>query len=115
MPLANLFVGTLYIPDYHGVAWSQPGGPGTQVLPQQQINTPFSNYPVVGQVWAENSGLWNSPCGHWFNCPLIMMAHDDMLESSAALVLCPLCSYLIRIIEPFNAIDDVIANPIVIP
>lgn len=115
MPLANLFVGSLYQRNYNGTAWSQPGGPGTTVFPQQQINVPFAAYPVPGQVWMENSGLWNSPCGHWFNAPRIQMDHDDMLGQSAALVLCPLCSYIIRIIEPFSAIDDVISNPVIIP
>lgn len=97
------------------MAWSQPGGPNTQVLPQQKIGVNYTDYPVVGQIWAENSGLWVFGCGHWANLPAIFMDYDNMLESSAAVVCCPLCSFLQRLIEPFPEIFDPNQNLIVIP
>lgn len=115
MPLANLFVGSLYIQNYNGTAWSQPGGPGTTVYPQQQIGTNYAAYPVVGQIWAENSGLWVAGCGHWFDCVRVFHDYDNMLESSAAVICCPLCSFLIRLIEPYDQIYNVNDNMIIIP
>jgi hypothetical protein len=69
--MAVILIGTLYNPRQSNIPWTQPGGPGTTVYPQEQINVPFAAYPVVGQIWAENSGLWVAGCGHWINEPMI--------------------------------------------
>lgn len=114
MPLANLFLGTLYDPTHNGVNWSQPGGPGTPVFPQQQVATPFLAYPVVGQVWAENSGLWSVGCGHWVNLPEVIRAFDNESGESAALICCPMCSFIQSIIEPYQDALDATLNPILI-
>lgn len=69
--MSAIIIGSLYNPRQSGIPWSQPNGPGTTVYPQQQIGTPFTAYPVSGWVWAENSGIWVSGCGHWQNEPMI--------------------------------------------
>lgn len=116
MPFENLPpIGALYIPNWNGIAWSQPNGFGTTVYPQEQIGTPFAAYPVVGEIWAENSGLWVLGCGHWENAVIIFRDYDEMLGSSAALVCCALCTYIQRIIEPYEEFTNPMAFPVVIP
>ena|SRR5208282_2900002 len=73
--MALIILGTLYNPRQSGIPWSQPGGPGTIVYPQQQINIPWANYPVPGQFFIEASGLFVAGCGHWMDYPHIFM--DD--------------------------------------
>jgi hypothetical protein len=74
-----IVVGTLYNPKQSGIAWSQPGGPGTTVFPQEQVNVPFAAYPTGGQLWAENSGIWVAGCGHWQNEPMIWQDFDGFV------------------------------------
>jgi hypothetical protein len=94
MPIANIILGTLYSPNFNGVSWSQPGGPGTQVFPAQQINIPWTNYPVPGWFFSENSGLYVAGCQHWMDYPRLFFDHDNMLNEDIVLVCCALCSYL---------------------
>lgn len=75
------------------VVWSQPGGSGTVVYPQQ----PFG----------ERVALFTAGCGHWFN-------HWDVHKNifnppstvigytiESAFLCCPLCSYIQQIIYPY--------------
>lgn len=80
-----IVIGTLYNPKQSGIAWSQPGGPGTTVYPQEQVNVPFTAYPVVGQLWAENSGVYVCGCGHWINEAMIFEDADGFIVSLAYL------------------------------
>jgi hypothetical protein len=107
-------IGSLAVANYGGVQWSQPGGVGTQVFPAEQTG-PFTAYPVVGQLWAENSGLWQFGCQHSVNMPLILKAYDPVNEVEVALICCVMCSFLQRIISPYSAIRDPMQFPIVIP
>lgn len=94
MPFANLPpVGTQYNPRFNNIKWSQPGGPGTLVFPQQQ-NGPFTNYPVPGQFFIELSGLFVAGCGHWMNLPRVFNDHDNMLDEDVVAVCCELCTYI---------------------
>jgi hypothetical protein len=113
--VATLTIGSIYSPDFHGIPWSQPGGTGTQVFPQQQINVPWKNYPVAGQFFSENTGLWTAGCGHWFDYPAIFRDFDSATSMSAAVVCCPLCTFLIRLIEPYEQYTNPLTNPIVVP
>jgi hypothetical protein len=66
--------GAPYRQNWSGIPFTQPGGPGTQVFPAEQINVPWgppNGYPVVGQVFSESSGLWSPGCGHWINAAMI--------------------------------------------
>jgi hypothetical protein len=76
-----IVIGTLYNPRQSDIAWSQPGGPGTTVFPQEQVNVPFTAYPTGGQLWAENSGIWVAGCGHWQNEPMIWQDFDGFVVS----------------------------------
>jgi hypothetical protein len=120
MSVSQANVGQLYQQNYNGIHWTQPGGQGTTVYPQEAIGTPFTNYPVPGQIFSENAGaLWVSGCGHWFDCVRLQQDYDATTGSSCCCVLCPICSYIINLIEPFeDAIIDVAMTtkyPIVIP
>jgi hypothetical protein len=108
-------IGTLYVRNWGGTNWTQPGGPGTTVFPQEAVNVPFSAYPVPGQVISETSGLWVLGCGHWENAMRIFMDYDPMTGLSAAILTCGLCTYIQNIIEPYNAIFNPVQYPILIP
>jgi hypothetical protein len=80
-------LGTLYkSPISAGVVrWTQPGGPGTLVFPQQQ----------PGEMIA----LFSFGCGHWFN-NLEVVQESDGAGGEVAYLICPLCSYIQRAIDP---------------
>lgn len=101
--LGTLFYdGKVYGQQYY----TQPGGPGTNVFPQQQQG--------------EQVALWVAGCGHWFN-------HWDVRENNfnppsfdvnytelSAFLLCPLCGFVQRIISPYDGIYDNISNYILL-
>ena len=111
--MSVLTIGTLYQKNYGGIAWSQPGGPGTQVFPTQNVGN-YAFYPVSGQIWQE-LGLWTSGCNHWWDCMAVVRDFNDATNMSAACFLCPVCSYLINIVSPFEAIYNPLSFPILIP
>jgi hypothetical protein len=113
-------IGSLYQPNYNGIHWTQPGGQGTQVFPAQADGQPFVNYPVPGQIFIEaGSALWRAGCAHGFDCVRLVKDYDPTTGKHCCLVLCPICSYIINLIEPFD--DAIISNamttkyPIAIP
>ena len=106
-------VGSLYIKNWNNIAWSQPGGIGTTVYPQQQVNTAFTDFPVAGQTWSE-IGLWVSSCGHWLDTWEIFRDINICTNQSAAIVACPVCSNIQQVITPYEAIFDVLRYPIVV-
>lgn len=105
--------GTIYIPNYNGIPWAQPGGQGTTVFPQQQSG-PWLNYPVGGQFFIEASGLWVAGCGHYMDYPEVFRDFDPCANLSVALVCCPICSYIQYGFEPYEVFDDPMQNPITI-
>ena len=98
-------VGTLLYPNWNNIAWEQPLGAGTTVYPQQQVNTPFTQFPVPGQTWAE-IGLWTAGCGHWFNDFMIFRGYNICTQQSAALQTCSVCTFLIRTYSPYEIIFE---------
>jgi hypothetical protein len=89
---------------YGQVVWTQPGGPGTEVFPQQQP--------------AERVAMFVFGCGHWANhLDIKIMGYMPPAQplDKAAYVLCPLCSFVNRIIYPTSLLYDPIANYIVLP
>jgi hypothetical protein len=111
-------IGTLYDPKWNNIAWSQPGGAGTKVFPAEAINIPWgppNGYPVVGQIFSENSGLWTTGCQHWFNALMIFRGFDVSTGKSAAIACCPLCSFVCNILEPYESITDPMRFPVIIP
>lgn len=71
-------IGELYKPHFHGIPWSQPNGPGTNVFPAQE-NQPWTNYPVPGQFFSESSGLFQVGCGHSVDLPFIFQDWDGFV------------------------------------
>lgn len=106
--------GTLYIPEFSGIAWSQPGGSNTQVFPAQ-ANGPFTAYPVVGQMFSESSGMWFFGCGHSVMMPMVFRDYDNMLGESVAVICCPMCSFIARYTSPYESIYNPLLFPVIIP
>lgn len=107
-------VGSLYAPNFDGIAWSQPGGIGTIVFPQQ--NTGSFGYPGNQILMQEKGqGLWTSGCQHWWNCMRVARDYNYCTQQSIAVYLCPVCTYVINIVTPYEAIEDPIQFPILIP
>lgn len=80
--------------------WSQPGGPGTLVYPQQEL----------GQQVA----MFVFQCGHWSN-HLNVVVEQSAPGIRSALLICPLCSYVFRIMTPASLYNDDVANYILLP
>ena len=113
--MSSFVVGSLYIPNWNNIAWSQPGGVGTQVFPAQN-DGPFLAYPVPGQYFSEaGEALWRSGCGHGWDSMQIFKDYDTVTEMSAAILCCPICTYLINVIEPYEEIENPITHWILIP
>lgn len=115
MSVTQSQVGTLYIPRYNNIAWTQPLGPGTTVYPQQN-NGAFANYPIPGLTFVEaGCSLWLFGCGHGADVIKVFRDYDASTGTSAAVCCCPMCSYLSRIIEPYEMWTDSTQYPILIP
>ena len=105
--------GTFYVqPNGPRGIWTQPGGPGTTVFPQQQ-NGPFANYPVPGQFFSETTGLFVVGCGHWVDQAYVYYDTDTTTNppTPVVAVTCPLCSY-VQYYMPRSLFADPVQNPI---
>lgn len=67
----------------------QPGGPGTPVT-------------MPSQTEGEMIGLWVAGCTHWFNHWSVYSA--EIGGQPTALICCPICLYIQRIVIPYSAI-----------
>ena len=107
-------LGALYIPKWNNIAWSQPGGVGTKVFPQE--NSGSFGYPVPG-IRMEEAGqaLWISGCSHGFDCLQVFRDYDSNTQKSVAVLTCPVCTFILNYVEPYEAIEDVLQYPILIP
>jgi hypothetical protein len=116
MAVTSANVGLLYIQNYNNIPFTQPGGAGTQVFPVQANNAPFTAYPVPGQVINEvGMSLWQFGCGHGADVVRIFQDYDSGTALSCAVVCCPICTFIQKLIEPYDQIENVISFPIVIP
>jgi hypothetical protein len=90
IPTPTPVVGRIYNPDTAAYLppFTQPGGPGTATFPQQD----------PGQM----IGLFVAGCGHWFNNWDVISA--TVACDQVAVMRCPLCQYVQRIIDPYNDI-----------
>jgi hypothetical protein len=98
-------VGTLY---YGGkingrgpIVYTQPNGPGTPVFPPLPTVYPPQNQGYPQQVFSFE-GFLSLPCGHWVNTVEVFKEYDSVAQSSAALCCCPVCSYIVEIVEPYS-------------
>jgi hypothetical protein len=117
MPVSQAQLGTLYIPNYHGIAWSQPGGPFTTVYPQEE-NAPYNppqNPIPPGQFFCETgSALWIVGCGHGVDEPHVWRDFNTDTNTSCAVIGCNLCSFVQSILTPYEIFTDVMQYPILI-
>jgi len=101
MPANDWVVGGLY-PQPGGIGgfWTQPGGLFTTVFPQQaSANVDyFSTEP-----FNELSGQYSFGCGHSANQCMVFRDYDYDNATSVALLTCPLCGFVQRTIEPYEA------------
>ena len=91
----------------HGIAWQQPGGPGTQVFPAQQTGSDYFSI----KPFSELSGVFSSLCGHSLNAPLVQREFDYTTGQSVALICCALCGIVNYVIEPFEAALNTVEQP----
>lgn len=95
-------VGTLYKPQTipGPTLYTQPGGPGTLVYPQQPLG--------------EKSAQYSFGCGHFFNIPRIWEEFDPVSGEQAAIIACPICTFIQQIVIPYSLYLNYIQTPIVI-
>jgi hypothetical protein len=104
--MADPVLGGLYKQPREGYpVFTQPGGPGTPTVPAQppiqEVNTPTIP-PYVGPP-QEKLGRFFPGCGHSIMSFEIVL--DSIAGSPAALVLCPLCSFIQNIYQPPSLLD----------
>lgn len=93
--------------------YTQPGGPGTEVLPTQKNAQQWPEYPIAGLVIQEYNPWWSPGCGHSIKSWKIIKEWDYTTNSDCALVTCEVCSYVQRVVEPYNLILDPILYAII--
>lgn len=93
-------VGTMYIkPNGPNGYFRQPGGSGTQVFPAQ-VTGQVSYFEVT--PFSELTGSFIMGCQH--SMDYITVYRDIDMEDgiSVALIACSVCSYVQRVIKPFE-------------
>lgn len=94
--------------------FTQPGGPGTEVFPTQVKGQQWIDWPVAGMVINEWMPWVTPGCQHsvsWFS---IVHEFDYDTNQSAALLLCPICGYCQRAVEPYEEILNPIQYPVIV-
>jgi hypothetical protein len=92
--------------------WTQPGGIGTQVFPEQPRQFPlqFEGYYQVPMTYPS---LYVAGCLHAFNCYSIYKVYDPVNDIQVALIACPACSYIQQIL-PWDDYINYEITPIVV-
>jgi hypothetical protein len=98
MPANTWTPGTLYLPGGPGGFFRQPGGPFTVVEPQVQVQA-SSDY-LSTKAFSELTGTYVAYCSHSFMYVSVQTDWDYTTNMSVALLLCPICSAILRQIEP---------------
>ena len=89
--MADPVVGELRPGRDFGAVCEQAGGIGTPVTaPVQTVD--------------EKNGQFTAGCGHWFNSWLLRQA--AVAGVASALISCPLCGYIQRIVTPASDLDE---------
>ncbi len=101
MPTNDYAIGEFYVqPNGPNGIWTQPGGPGTIVYPRQ-VQASSNLFSV--EPFSELTGMFIGSCGHSFDSITLYRSYDYVGQTSVALICCPLCSVLFRVIAPFEA------------
>lgn len=88
--------------------WTQPGGAGSQVFPTQKNAEPWPEYPIPGLVISEFQPWVPIGCLHSIKFYSIVKEWDYDTDMDCALITCPICSYVQRVIKPY----DLVLNPV---
>lgn len=100
-------IGALYpSPGGLGGFWIQETIGGI-VKPMQQTGTDYFSI----KPFSELSGIFSSPCSHWFNYPLVQREYDYNTNSSVALICCCVCGFIIYNLEPFESALNTVEQP----
>lgn len=106
-------VGTLFQPNADAVlgslppTWTQPGGPGTRVFPQQTDSAAGEFEPPMTPT-----GMYVPGCGHPCNCLAVFKQYDIITAEDVAIICCPACTYIQQIINPYRNYENYIKTPI---
>lgn len=112
MPSNDWQLGVQWDPRWNNIAWSQPDGPFGKVYPQEvQANSDlFSQVP-----FSELTGTYPFGCGHTADQVMLQIDYDYDTSQQVALILCPLCTYVSRVISPASAAYNPITAAILTP
>lgn len=86
-------VGTFYVqPNGNRGLFEQPGGPGTEVFPAQQVGVDYFST----QPFSELTGVFSAGCGHFQDYPTLQQEVDYSSGEpvQTMLVICSVCSYI---------------------
>jgi hypothetical protein len=117
--MGNPFVGQLQ-PQHEGYPDPlQPGGPGTQVTDPTQPSVVYQNgtppnfyTPTTNPTpYNERAAMFFPACGHAIRSWEVRW--DAVNGDTMALIVCPLCGYLVDILTPQEALD-VNINPLIL-
>lgn len=92
----------------------QPGGPGTPVSPHQANAVPWPEYPIPGLILNEYVPWWAPACGHSILTWKVIHEFDYTTGMDCALITCEVCTYVVRVIEPFSLWLDPVQNAIIV-
>ena len=92
--------------------WTQPGGIGTTVFPQAPTLFPqqFMGYQQVPMSYPS---LYVWGCGHQTNTAEIFEVFQPSLDDQAALITCPVCSFIAQIML-YSEYTNYLDTPLVI-
>lgn len=111
MPLNTWHIGLQYKRDWNNVAWTQPGGIGTQVYPQEVTG----NSNQLSQApYNELTGTFFFGCGHSADQVLLLLDYDYTSGQQVSLICCPLCSFVQRTLSPaeaYNTLQNAVLTP----
>ena len=119
--MSDPVIGMLYRPNRPGYPTpKQPGGVGNVVTDPTQ---PCTIYPNGGNPsaytpqtnptpYAERAACWFPGCGHAIRSWEV--AIDSVGGAPAALILCPLCSYIVDIYQPPDLVLNVNLCPLIL-
>jgi hypothetical protein len=93
--------------------WTQPGGIGSQVFPTQ-YSGPWVEYPIPGLEITEYIPWWSPACGHSNKFLKLIKEWDYDSNSDCCLVCCSLCTFVIRVIIPYDLALNPTLNAIIV-
>jgi len=98
-----------------GQIFRKPGGPYPVLFQPNGVGTPVFLDPagtIPQETIGEMLGMWSCGCGAFFNTPEV--AFTTVGCQQAALVMCPICNFVSRIISPASLLYS-FSNELVMP